>query len=94
MEYSNPTPTELAAFRRSLGRRRAAVWTVVGVSIGVAALLFARGVAGWWFAVVWGSAAALSVAIWRCPRCGRVLDRNLMARECANCYLRFEGDMP
>jgi hypothetical protein len=90
----NPTPTELVAFTRSVRRRRAVVWTVIVVSLGLAALIRARGLAGWWFAVVWGVAAAASVAIWRCPRCGRILDRNLMARECSHCYLRFDGHMP
>lgn len=90
----NPTPTELAMFTRSLRRRRVAVLTVIVVSLGLAALIGARGLAGWWFAVVWGIAAVLSLAVWRCPRCGRILDRNLMARECSHCYLRFDGQMP
>jgi hypothetical protein len=90
----NPTPTELVAFTRSVRRRRAVVWTVIVVSLGLAALIRAHGLAGWWFAVVWGIAAASSVAVWRCPRCGRILDRNLMARECSHCYLRFDGHMP
>jgi len=90
----NPTPTELVAFGRSVRRRRAAVGTVVALSFGVAALIRDGGGAGWWFAVVWGSAALLSVRIWRCPRCGRLLDRNLLARECSHCYLRFDGNVP
>src|ERR1700712_3390924 len=90
----NPTPTELVAFMRSFRRRRAAVLAVVAVSLGVAALIRARGLPGWWFAVVWGIAAVLSVALWRCPRCGRILNRNLTARECSRCFLRFDGHMP
>jgi len=87
----NPTPTELLAFRRSVRRRRASAFVIIAVSAGVVILLYARGLPGWWFAIVWGIAAIACVAVWRCPRCGKILDRNLMARECSNCYLRFDA---
>jgi hypothetical protein len=41
----NPTPTELVVFTRSLRRRRAAVWAVIVVSLGLAGLIRARGLA-------------------------------------------------
>jgi len=91
---TNPTPAEMVAFRRSLRQRQGVVWIVIAVALGMAALIHIRELAGWWLAVLWGIAAILCVAVWRCPRCGRILDRNLAARECSHCYLRFDGSMP
>ena len=88
----NSTPAELDAFRRSVRRRRATVWTVIAVAIGVAVVLHERGGGSLWFAVVFGVAAIICVTVWRCPRCGRVIKRNLMARECSYCELQFDHE--
>ena len=84
------TPAELDAFRRSVRRRRATVWIVIAIAIGAAVLLHERGGGGLWFAVIFGVAAVVCVAVWRCPRCGKVIKRNLTARECTYCELRFD----
>jgi len=90
----NPTPTELVALRRSFRRRRIAAWTAFGIWVGGFGLVLALGLPDWWIGVAWAAAAVLSVATWRCPRCGELLGRSLLVRECSHCYLRFSEDMP
>src|SRR5215510_394915 len=85
----NPTPTELVAFRRSFRRRQIAAWAAFGIWVGGVGLVLALGFAAWWLGVAWGVAALLILSTWRCPRCGELLGRSLLVRECSHCYLRF-----
>ena len=102
MPYSEPTPEQLRAYRRSYERRQLGfiainvAWgLVVLVGVGQCDAWLARrgglplwGVAGGIAAIV--AALIGGTLVWQCPRCEVPFGRRFSVDECPDCHLRLE----